>query len=160
MHAIIFLNKLSHLNLDVVAQKLICQDFGYGWTVEKTKLEITSYKKFLYLNFLFPYKEFTPTWEIDKVWHTHILTDTYQYIQDCHSLFGYILHHRSSMKNNDNSNQNQTNSTEFTLINFEESLGLDIWESVHHTSYDIAACVTIPMNFVTCIDPTNPVYTI
>jgi hypothetical protein len=160
MHAILFLNKLSHLNLDAVAQKLTWQGLGDGWTDEQIKLEIRNYKKFLYLNFLFPYKEFTPTWEIDKVWHTHILNDTYQYIQDCQNLFGYILHHRSSVKSNDNSNQNQSNFTEFTLINFEESLGLDIWKSVHYRSYDIAACVTIPMNFVTSIDPTNPVYTI
>ncbi len=160
MQAMIFLNKLSHLNLDAVAQKLVCYEFGHGWTVEKAKFEITRYKNFLYLNFLFPSRKFAPTWEIDKVWHTHILTDTYQYIQDCQNLFGYILHHRSSLKNDDKHNQIQSNSTEFTLIDIEENLGLDIWENINYSSYNIAACVTIPVNFATCIDPINPVYTI
>jgi hypothetical protein len=160
MQTVIFLNKLNHLNLDSVAQKLLCCEFGDEWTVEKTKLEINQYKKFLYLNFLFPHKELAPTWEVDKVWHTHILNDTYQYIQDCQNLFGYILHHRSSIKNDDKYNHKQNDSTEFTLIPLEETLGVDIWENIYHGSYNVAACVTIPVNLKSCKNPINSAYTI
>ncbi|MBD2018613.1 hypothetical protein H6F43_00245, partial [Leptolyngbya sp. FACHB-36] len=34
----------------------------------------------------------TPTWEIDQVWHCHIL-DTDKYAKDCDTLFGQFIHH-------------------------------------------------------------------
>jgi hypothetical protein len=42
--------------------------------------------------YLYPHHKIVPTWEIDQVWHHHIL-DTHKYAQDCQWLFGYFVHH-------------------------------------------------------------------
>ena len=51
------------------------------------------YKRFLTLKILFPEQSFTPTRNMDLMWHAHIL-DTANYRRDCDELFGKFLNHR------------------------------------------------------------------
>lgn len=65
-----------------------------GWS-EKSALAATQ----LYRNFLYLKKKYgdehilPPSYEIDEVWHAHIL-HTRQYVDFCSTLFGGFLHHR------------------------------------------------------------------
>lgn len=105
MHTTTFLDRLNQLNLQLVAEKLMSCEYGVGWTQLQTETAINNYKFFLYSKYLFPHIPFNPTLEVDEVWHTHILVDTYQYLQDCQYLYGYILHHRFTSKSQNKSTQ-------------------------------------------------------
>ena len=41
-----------------------------------------------------------PTFQIDIIWHTHILSSTSQYIEDCKKIRGKILEHDDSLSDN------------------------------------------------------------
>ena len=90
-------NELQDMDLDLepIARQLADRDRGLGWTQKQTARAIEFYKMFLYLIRLYPHTRLVPTWEIDQVWHRHILTNTYQYVLDCQKLFGRTLHHVS-----------------------------------------------------------------
>ncbi|MDI3312438.1 MAG: glycine-rich domain-containing protein-like, partial [Thermoanaerobacterium sp.] len=61
----------------------------------KTLEEIQDkYIKFLYLCKTYPDKPITPTYEIDEMWHLHMLHPR-SYYNDCMSYFGTILDHNA-----------------------------------------------------------------
>lgn len=87
-----FLEKLQTLDFGPIAFKLMHPDEGRGWKIEQVTRAIEQYRRFLFLNYLYPNQQIVPTQEIDRVWHAHIL-DTEKYRQDCELLFGHFLHH-------------------------------------------------------------------
>lgn len=137
-----FFSKLNQLDLQLVAQKLMSFNNGNGWTVQKSESAINLYKMFLCLHFLFPDIELVPTKEIDEVWHTHILLNTYKYIQDCQELYGYIFHHYSVDEISNVQYQNRETAIAVTNFLFENLFGVSVWGN---SKYQLAACITIPL---------------
>ncbi|MEM7554214.1 MAG: glycine-rich domain-containing protein-like [Cyanobacteria bacterium P01_A01_bin.84] len=141
MKTLPFLEKLKTLELENVARKLMSGDNGCSWTEGKTKKAIARYRRFLYLQFLFPEINLSPTKEIDEVWHAHILLDTQRYMQDCLNLYGYILHHRTNNSTNISSHQK---TFEQTKNLFEEVFGMGTFGDV---DIQIAACSDLQIQF-------------
>lgn len=83
-----FLHKLKQLDFGPLAHTLM----RYGWSYAQISHAIARYTLFLLLMHLYPNANLVPTWEIDQVWHHHIL-DTSKYMADCHTLFGRYMHH-------------------------------------------------------------------
>ncbi len=139
-----FADKLEKLDLQLVADKLMSSEYGYGWNVEKIQLAIKRYKKFLTLQYLYPNFELVPSKEIDTVWHEHILVNTYQYIQDCHYLFGYLLHHRwTDSKKDIVESQKARRAFITTKQLFMEIFAEDIFGE---TNFEAAPCVDLPIS--------------
>ena len=136
-----FFNKLDKLDLQPVAKKLMSFDNRHGWTAQQTELAISLYKMFLCLHFLFPDIELVPSKEIDEVWHTHILLNTYQYIQDCQELFGYILHHYSPVDETSEQYQHHETAREVTKL-LLELFGVSI---LQNSKYQLTACLILPL---------------
>lgn len=88
------MEKISEIDLESIAFKLVYSEDGDGWTVEKTDKLIERYRAFLALNELYKDADFSivPSKEIDEVWHTHIL-DTAKYREDCEKVFGRFIDH-------------------------------------------------------------------
>lgn len=135
-----FFDKLNQLEFSLVINKLMSKEYGLGWSEEKVKKAIERYKIFLYLQFLYPHISLAPTSEIDEVWHTHILVDTYQYMQDCQTLYGYILHHKFSQK--ESSESLNLNLVETKRL-FEKYFGTNI---LGDTDFDTAPCIDLPIH--------------
>jgi hypothetical protein len=87
-----FMQTAKQLDLSPIAYQLMYNDYGPQWTKEETVKAIAHYLGFLYLADKYPRLTLVPSYEIDQVWHYHIL-DTSKYIDDCMMLFGYIIHH-------------------------------------------------------------------
>jgi len=87
-----FLKRLSEIDFGPVAFKLIHADDQKPWTLERATSAIQLYRRFLFLNYLYPDQTIVPSREIDQVWHTHIL-DTAKYREDCDALFGRFMDH-------------------------------------------------------------------
>ena len=87
-----FLQRLKTIDFGPLAFKLMHPEEGQRWTLEQTTQAIEQYRRFLFLNHLYPNHELVPTREIDQVWHTHIL-DTAKSREDCDLLFGQLLEH-------------------------------------------------------------------
>ncbi len=144
MNIYTFADKLEKIDLQLVADKLMSSEYGYGWNIEKTQLAIKRYKKFLTLQYLYPNFELVPSKEIDAVWHEHILVNTYQYIQDCHYLFGYLLHHRWTDSKKDIVESQKvrrafiTTKQLFMVIFAEDIFG--------ETNFEAAPCVDLPIS--------------
>ena len=62
------------------------------WTLERANQVEPQYKAFLFLIGSKVKAEFVPTFDIDEMWHTHIL-DTRKYMMDCALHFGAYIHH-------------------------------------------------------------------
>jgi Glycine-rich domain-containing protein-like len=138
-----FLQKLKHINLEAVINKLMSSKSGHGWSAEKTQVAVNRYRMFLYVSHLYPYLQLVPTEEIDEVWHTHILIDTSNYIQDCQYLFGYILHHRSSFTlMGAVEQQNQNTAFAMTQKLFEQIFG----GGTLFDNIQSASCMVLPMD--------------
>jgi hypothetical protein len=87
---------LRHLNLHdegPIAAHLMHPSKGLGWTHEQTTSAIMRYMMFLLLSYLHPQITLVPTWEIDQVWHNHILHNTAKYVEDCKMWFGGVVNH-------------------------------------------------------------------
>lgn len=87
-----FLYKARSLDLGPIAYQLMQSKTGPQWTEQRTRRAIVHYLAFLYLVQSYPNHPLTPTWEVDQVWHYHIL-DTHKYAEDCQQLFGHFIHH-------------------------------------------------------------------
>lgn len=87
-----FLYKARSLDLGPIAYQLMRSTSGPQWTEQRTKRAIAHYLAFLYLVQCYPDHQLTPTWDVDQVWHYHIL-DTHKYAEDCQQLFGRFVHH-------------------------------------------------------------------
>ncbi len=119
-----FLQKLEELDLEPIAYKLMHPEAGAGWTRSQTSQAIVRYLMFLYLIYLYPNRQIIPTWEIDQVWHHHIL-DTNKYAQDCQMLFGCFIHHFPYFGLRDAvDRQNLHLSFQETKVLFEEHFGV------------------------------------
>ena len=87
--------KLNSFTLEKVANQLLKNPEQRQKNLQEIEIAIARYKMFLYLQSLYPHVQLVPTQEIDEIWHTHILMNTLEYIQDCQHLFGRIVHHAS-----------------------------------------------------------------
>lgn len=132
----IFYQRLNQIDWQSIGKKLIDSNSINGWNYERVETAIYQYKMFLCVNYLFPKLPIIPSQEIDEVWHCHILLDTRKYMQDCNELFGYVLHHISSI----NQRSQNDNSTELTQDLFMRLFGIEILNHPHQ----IAACLILP----------------
>lgn len=139
-----FAHKLERLDLQLVANKLMSPEYGCGWSLEQTEVAIDNYKKFLMLQYLYPSFDLVPSKEIDTVWHEHILVNTHKYLQDCHYLFGYLLHHCWTDSNKDILETKKAK-TAFarTKVLFTEIFSEDILDE---TAFEAAPCVDLPIS--------------
>ena len=95
----IFLEKLNALDLGPIVWQLLHSSRSEGWSSERALVAIAAYKHFLFAHYLHPDRSLSPTNDVDRVWHCHIL-DTQKYIDDCQWLFGRIIHHYPYPTNN------------------------------------------------------------
>lgn len=84
--------RLDQLDLEPIMVKLMDPEEGEGWSLDQVRTMATWYKRFLFLNALYPDRSIVPTKAIDTFWHYHIL-DTEKYAEDCQTVFGNFLHH-------------------------------------------------------------------
>ncbi|MEL6489692.1 MAG: glycine-rich domain-containing protein-like [Cyanobacteria bacterium J06621_3] len=87
-----FLAALSATDFGPIAFKLMHPDDGEPWTLERATKAIEQYRRFLFLSKHYPRQRIVPSWEVDQVWHAHIL-DTTKYREDCDRLFGSFMDH-------------------------------------------------------------------
>ncbi|MEC5162920.1 MULTISPECIES: glycine-rich domain-containing protein [unclassified Janthinobacterium] len=83
---------IANLDLDPIKVKLMHQESGEGWSLEKVNAVEFEYRRFLHLMKIFPSEATAPLFDVDTFWHYHIL-DTMKYAVDCEEVFGYFLHH-------------------------------------------------------------------
>ncbi|MGZ3184680.1 MAG: glycine-rich domain-containing protein-like [Telluria sp.] len=83
---------IADLDLDPIKVKLMHDESGEGWSLEKATAVEAEYRRFLYLMKKFPEEQTAPLMDVDTFWHYHIL-DTMKYAVDCDKVFGYFLHH-------------------------------------------------------------------
>ncbi|MES2299632.1 MAG: hypothetical protein V4582_21520 [Pseudomonadota bacterium] len=83
---------IAALDLDPIKVKLMHEESGEGWSLEKVTALEFEYRRFLYLMKVFPHEQTAPLFDVDIFWHYHIL-DTMKYAVDCEQVFGYFLHH-------------------------------------------------------------------
>ena len=83
---------IAELDLRPIKVKLMHEESGEGWSLEKADAIEFEYRRFLYLMKLFPQEQTAPLADVDTFWHYHIL-DTVKYAVDCQQVFGYFLHH-------------------------------------------------------------------
>lgn len=82
-------NHIQNLDLEYLTQRLVHKE---NWNIDEANEAVRKYKNFLKLKALFPKLSCVPTYEIDEVWHAHIL-HTKQYTNDCMEIFGNYIHH-------------------------------------------------------------------
>jgi hypothetical protein len=83
---------ISELDLEPIKVKLMHEESGEGWSLEKTNAVEFEYRRFLILMKKYPSEQTAPLVDVDTFWHYHIL-DTMKYASDCDQVFGYFLHH-------------------------------------------------------------------
>jgi hypothetical protein len=83
---------IAALDLDPIKVKLMHEESGEGWSLEKANAVEFEYRRFLVLMKKFPQEQTAPLFDVDIFWHYHIL-DTMKYARDCEDVFGYFLHH-------------------------------------------------------------------
>jgi len=69
------------------------------WSTVKINLLIEEYKQFMYLAGTSD-EDCTPSQDVDKVWHEHILF-TKDYYDYCNNIIGKIIHHKPERENDD-----------------------------------------------------------
>lgn len=72
------------------------------WTRRMAEVTARFYKNFLWLSKKYPEKHFSPTKQIDHIWHAHILY-TKDYHEMCERVFGHYLHHQPTHEKENNS---------------------------------------------------------
>ena len=82
---------VNAIDLGPIKYKMVHEEEGLGWPVEKVEAIERRYRNFLILAATSG-REVVPTKDVDKFWHFHIL-DTRKYAADCEATFGYFLHH-------------------------------------------------------------------
>ena len=83
---------ITALDLEPIKVKLMHQQSGEGWTLERANAVEFEYRRFLYLMKRHPNEQTAPLVDVDTFWHYHIL-DTMKYAADCEAVFGRFLHH-------------------------------------------------------------------
>jgi hypothetical protein len=82
----------ADIDLEPIMVKLCHTTRGHGWDMERAEAGIALYRRWLWLHLAFPEMNFSPSDEIDKVWHAHQL-DNEKYARDCQEMFGRMLYH-------------------------------------------------------------------
>jgi hypothetical protein len=85
-------NAIEELDLEPIKVKLMHEESGEGWSLERANAVEKEYRRFLYLMKKYPDEDAAPQQDVDTFWHYHIL-DTMKYAVDCERVFGYFLHH-------------------------------------------------------------------
>jgi hypothetical protein len=83
---------IAALDLEPIKVKLMHEESGEGWTLERANAVEFEYRRFLFLMKAYPHEQTAPLVDVDTFWHYHIL-DTMKYHADCDAVFGYYLHH-------------------------------------------------------------------
>jgi hypothetical protein len=86
------LHAIAALDLEPIKVKLMHEESGEGWTLERANAVEFEYRRFLILMKKFPDEQTAPLVDVDTFWHYHIL-DTMKYAADCEAVFGHFLHH-------------------------------------------------------------------
>lgn len=90
------IRRLNELDLEPIKFKLVHDEDGKGWTIEKADQVEVEYKKFLALILKnrdsHRVDSVVPSKDVDGFWHAHIL-DTAKYVGDCENCLGFFLHH-------------------------------------------------------------------
>lgn len=86
------MNAITALDLEPIKVKLMHQESGEGWSLERANAVEFEYRRFLMLMKKYPHEATSPLIDVDTFWHYHIL-DTMKYAADCEAVFGYFLHH-------------------------------------------------------------------
>src|SRR5271170_3643124 len=92
------------LDLAPIKYKLIKEK---GWTLDRANEVEPQYKAFLFLIGAKVRGEFVPTFDVDEMWHTHIL-DTRKYMMDCALHFGEYIHHYPYLGMKDEDDRSRT----------------------------------------------------
>lgn len=85
-------SKAATIDLEPILVKLCHPSRGLGWDRGKAERAVNMYRRWLYLHQIFPEESFSPSQEIDQVWHAHLL-DNRKYEEDCQIMFGRTLYH-------------------------------------------------------------------
>lgn len=86
---------IDNIDLTLVIERLVKVDGG--WTKKEALEAAEQYRRFLYLKKKYAnHHKFPPSYDIDEVWHAHVL-HTKDYIDCCHQLYGCYLHHTPHM---------------------------------------------------------------
>jgi hypothetical protein len=83
---------IAALDLEPIKVKLMHEESGEGWSLERANAVEFEYRRFLILMKKFPNEHTAPLVDVDTFWHYHIL-DTLKYAADCDAVFGHFLHH-------------------------------------------------------------------
>jgi len=86
------LSAIQSLDLEPIKFKAMRSDDGYGWSAEQAEQLAVAYRRFLTLHAMHPERQLSPSRDVDRFWHMHIL-DTRKYADDCQAIFGRFLHH-------------------------------------------------------------------
>lgn len=86
------MHTIAALDLEPIKVKLMHEESGEGWTLERANAIECEYRRFLFLMKKYPHEQTAPLVEVDIFWHYHIL-DTMKYHADCDAVFGHYLHH-------------------------------------------------------------------
>ena len=70
------------------------------WTRRMVEVTTHYYKNFLYLSKKYKEYRFSPSTQIDEIWHAHILY-TKDYHEMCEKVFGFYLHHQPTINESD-----------------------------------------------------------
>ncbi len=117
-------NKITNLDFEPIAKKLLDPNRGQGWSLEQVEDGITRYQQFLLLHSLYPHIRLVPDTVVDMVWHHHIL-HTRKYDTDCQVLFGAKLNHDPLFGETENQSLvNQAKETTRSL--FKKHFGVDV----------------------------------
>jgi hypothetical protein len=79
--------------MDFFKEKLMSM---YDWSLEYTEKVIFEYRKFMFLAVQF---RVAPSWEIDQVWHLHLLYTDYYWNVWCKKVLKKKIHHNPNPKN-------------------------------------------------------------
>lgn len=113
---------LPELDLDKVVKKTAKKN---DWSKEQAQEAEMQYRGFLKAIMMENGGSFVPTYEIDEIWHNHIL-DTQKYGEDCHKLFGQMLHHEPSYGDDEQENNFLKRMASKTQEFFKENFAIDL----------------------------------
>ena len=86
---------VNEIHFTKIKNKLLKKRASLKWSKQNVDEALELYQMFLFLCWKYPSKKIVPTFEINVVWHEHIL-QTKKYILDCEKVFGQYLHHNSN----------------------------------------------------------------
>lgn len=81
------------LDLTGPTKRVATSQSGPHWEQHIAQEMELEYRRFLYLNALYPEMPIAPSPMVDSYWHQHII-DTHRYAEDCQQVLGRFLHHQ------------------------------------------------------------------